>query len=214
MERLYFQRTADVLFLFKKVYIGIFAKLSLPASKGWVALSSLVRRRRRPSRIVTSPLYGVLDHTNHTFSESSWSKDIKTDITKCLLHKYTNTNTQIHKYSIWRSARKTQKVVYFWKEDCSRIPKIIFPCAKRKNTKIQIQNTQIHKYSIWRSAGKTQHVVYFWKEDCSRISKIIFPCVKEANTKIQTQNTVIHKYRLWQSATRDSNLSLHARDGN
>ena len=52
-----------------------------------------------PSRMVTSPLYDFLDHTNHTFSESSWSKDIKTDISKCLMHKYTNTNTQIHKYS-------------------------------------------------------------------------------------------------------------------
>ena len=100
--------------------------------------------------MVTSPLYDVLDHTNHTFSESYWSKDIKTNITKCLMHKYTNTNTQIHKYSIWRSARKTQHVVYFWKEDCSRISKIIFPCAERTNTKIQIQNTQIHKYSIWQ----------------------------------------------------------------
>ena len=49
--------------------------------------------------MVTSPLYDVLDHTNHTFSESYWSKDIKTDITKCLMHKYTNTNTQIHKYT-------------------------------------------------------------------------------------------------------------------
>ena len=47
-----------------------------------------------------SPLYDVLDHTNHTFSESYWSKDIKTDITKCLMHKCTNTNTQVHKYSI------------------------------------------------------------------------------------------------------------------
>ena len=42
-----------------------------------------------------SPLYDVLDHINHIFSETSWSKDIKTDITKCLIHKYTNTNTQI-----------------------------------------------------------------------------------------------------------------------
>ena len=45
------------------------------------------------------PLYDVLDHTNHTFSESSRSKDIYTDIPKCLIHKYTNTNTQIHKYA-------------------------------------------------------------------------------------------------------------------
>ena len=45
------------------------------------------------------PLYDVLDHANHTFSESSRSKDIYTDIPKCLIHKYTNTNTQIHKYA-------------------------------------------------------------------------------------------------------------------
>ena len=48
---------------------------------------------------VTSPLYDVLGHTNHIFSESSWSKDIKIDITKCLILKYTNTNTQIKKYT-------------------------------------------------------------------------------------------------------------------
>jgi len=30
--------------------------------------------------MVTSPLYDVLDHTNHRFSESSWFKDIKIDI--------------------------------------------------------------------------------------------------------------------------------------
>merc|ERR1711989_262418 len=33
-----------------------------------------------------------IQHTNHIFSERSWSKDIKSDITKCLIHKYTNTN--------------------------------------------------------------------------------------------------------------------------
>ena len=106
----------------------------------------------RTSRMVTSPLYDVLDHTNHTFSESSWSKDIKTDNTKCLMHKYTNTNTQIHKYSIWRSARKTQHVVYFWKEDCSRISKIIFPRAERTNTKIQIHiinASSVHHCSVF-----------------------------------------------------------------
>ena len=58
----------------------------------------------RTSRMVTSPLYDVLDHTNHTFSESYWSKDIKTDISKCLMHKYTNTSTQIHKsnWEVWK----------------------------------------------------------------------------------------------------------------
>ena len=35
------------------------------------------------------------------------------------IHKYTN--KQIHKYSTSRSARKIQHVLYFWKEDFSRI---------------------------------------------------------------------------------------------
>ena len=52
--------------------------------------------------------YKIHKYTNTTeasgyniaiFSESSWSKDIKTDNTKCLMQKYQNTNTQIHKYS-------------------------------------------------------------------------------------------------------------------
>ena len=47
--------------------------------------------------------------------------------------------------------------------------KVVFPCVKSANTKIQM-----HKYSISKSARKTQHVVYFWKEDFSRISKIIY----------------------------------------
>ena len=106
------------------------------------------------------------------------------------IQKYKYKNTHTHKYSIWRSARKTQHVVYFWREDCSTITKIIFPCVKHANTKIQIQNTQIHKYSIWRSVRKTQHVVYFWRGGCARLTKIIFPCVKHANTKIQ-----IHTYK-------------------
>ena len=51
---------------------------------------------------------------SHAIFLKSWEfKDIKTDITKYLMHKYTNTNTQIHKYSIFQSARKTQHVVYF-----------------------------------------------------------------------------------------------------
>ena len=115
---------------------------------------------------------------------------VETFSTQIQIHKYTN--TQIHKYSIWQIARKTHHVVYFWKEDCSRMSKMIFPCVKSANTKIQIHkytNTQIHKYSIWQSARNTHHVVYFWRDDCSRISKMIFPCVKSANTKIQ-----IHKY--------------------
>ena len=61
-----------------------------------LALSSHFVRRPSSTGVTSSfsPLYNVLDHTTHIFSESSWSKDIKTDITKCLIHKYTNTNSR------------------------------------------------------------------------------------------------------------------------
>ena len=73
-------------------------------------------------------------------------KDIKNDFPRSQTRKYKNANTRIHKYNIWQSTRKTQHVVYFWKEDCSSISNMIFPCVKSANTKIQIQkytNTQI-----------------------------------------------------------------------
>ena len=143
----------------------------------------------RPSRMVTSPLYDVLDHINHTFSESSWSKDIKTDISKCLMHKYTNTNTQIHKYSKWLSARKTQHVVYFWKEDCSRISKIIIICAKRTNTKIQIQkytNTQIQQMT---KCQKDPLCSIFLKRGLFKDIKNYIPMCQTRKYKIHT-----HKY--------------------
>ena len=67
------------------------------------------------------------DRTCGIFFKRALFKDIKNYIPMCRTHKYKNTNTKIYKYSIWRSARKTQHVAYFWKEDCSRVSKIIFP---------------------------------------------------------------------------------------
>ena len=183
-------------------------KLSFPAFKGWVALSSLFCLSFvvvvRTSRMVTSPLYDVLDHTNHTFSESYWSKDIKTDITKCLMHKYTNTNTQIHKYSIWRSARKTQHVVYFWKEDCSRISKIIFPCVERTNTKIQIHkytNTQIQHMT---KCQKDPTCGIFLKRGLFKDIKNDIPMCR--THKYKNTKTQIHKYSIWRSARKTQHV--------
>ena len=74
------------------------------------------------------------------------------------------TNTQMHKYSIWRSARKTQHVGYFWREDCSRISKMIFQWVKQANTKIQDTNIHdiCHRY----------HRSYLWRKNlsCGEIS--------------------------------------------
>ena len=101
------------------------------------------------------------DSTCGIFLDRGLFKDIKNHIPMCWTHKYKNTNTQLHKYSIIRSARKTQHVVYFWKEDFSRISKIIFPCAEYTNTKIQIQKYTNKAYdevpersNMWYIFGK------------------------------------------------------------
>merc|ERR1711947_10152 len=116
--------------------------------------SSLVCSFVRPSRIVTSPLHGVLDHTNHIFSESSWSKDIKTDITKCLMHKYTNTNTQIQHMT---KCQKDPTCGIFLKRGLFKDIKNDIPTCLMHKYKNTNTNTQIHKYSIGQSARKTQH---------------------------------------------------------
>jgi len=104
-------------------------------------------RFTRLSFVVTMPkipLYGVLDHT---FSESSRSKYIYTDIPKCLIHKYTNTNTQIHKYAntaydkvperpnMWYIFEK--RIVQGYEKWYSHV----------SNTQIQKYKYKIHKYT-------------------------------------------------------------------
>ena len=87
----------------------------------------------------TFPLYDVLDHTNHIFSEGSWPKDILTDIPKCFIQKYTNTNTQIHKYT---------NIVY---DEVPERPNMWYIFGKRIVLGYQkwyshVSNSQIHKY--------------------------------------------------------------------
>ena len=138
------------------------------ASKGWVALSFLVRRRL--SRI----------------------DDILTYLHSMILPSVSCTNTQIHKYSIWWSTRKTQYVVYFWKEDCSRISKIIFPRAERTNTKIQIHkytNTQIQHM---RKCQKDPMCGIFLKRGLFKDIKNYIPTCR--THKYKNTNTQIHKY--------------------
>merc|ERR1712110_124241 len=101
----------------------------------------------RPSRMVTSPLYDILGHTNHIFSESSWSR-----ISKLILPSvsYSNTQIQIHKYTNTQiqhitKCQKDPTCGIFLKRGLFRgIKNDIHMCQthKYKNT-----NTQIHKYT-------------------------------------------------------------------
>ena len=108
----------------------------------------------RTSRMVTSPLYDVLDHTNHTFSESYWSKDIKTDITKCLIYKYTSTQiqhiTKCQKHQIYGIFLKRG----LFKDITNDIP--ICQTGKYKNA-----STQILKYRAYNEVTEKKHVAYF-----------------------------------------------------
>ena len=56
------------------------------------------------------------DSTSGIFLKTGLFKGLKNYIPMCGTHKYKNTNTQIHKYTITaydKSAKKTQKVAYF-----------------------------------------------------------------------------------------------------
>ena len=101
--------------------------------------------------MVTSPLYDVLGHTNHIFSESSWSQDIKTDITKCLILKYTNTNTQIHKYTntaYYKVPERPNMWYIFEKRIVQGYQKLYSYVPNAQIQKYKYTNIQIHKYSI------------------------------------------------------------------
>ena len=97
----------------------LFAKLSI--QHHWLSRSIFNVCRSFVPHVLhlhLSPQYDVW-----TIKTIHFLKALGSRISKLILHKYkyTNRNTQIHTYSIWRSARKTQDVAYFWKEDYSRI---------------------------------------------------------------------------------------------
>ena len=103
--------------------------------------------RPQASHPLLSPLYDLLDHTNHIFSESlchPWSIHMPSlackPNTNTQIHKYTN--TQIHKYRFGQKCKQTQHVVYFWKGNGTRTSKINFPVVWHANA-----NTQIHIYT-------------------------------------------------------------------
>ena len=90
------------------------------------------------------------DPTCGIFLKRGLFKGIKNDIPMCQTRKYTNiyikyTNTQIQHMTKYQ---KDPTCGIFLKRGLFKDLKIMFPCAERTNTKIQIQNTQIHKYSI------------------------------------------------------------------
>ena len=101
-------------------------------------------------RLSPCPKY-LINPYNAIFLKSQGSKDIKNDILDCQIHKYTNTNSQIHKYSLWWSARNTQHVLYFWKAKGPRTSNMIFWTVKYTNT-----NVQIHKYKFRKT--QMQHM--------------------------------------------------------
>ena len=86
------------------------------------------------------------DPTCCIFLKRGLSKDFKSYISMCKMHKYKN-KIKIHKYSIWRSARKTQHVVYFWKEDSVNHPRII--CVSSVHRQCIISASSGHHCSVF-----------------------------------------------------------------
>ena len=88
--------------------LSTFLAYFLEAKKyGGVPKRTNIRYGSRFTRLVvrlfgwSSPCQKYLKNPyNAIFLKSQGSKDIKNDILNCQIHKYTNTNSQIHKYSI------------------------------------------------------------------------------------------------------------------
>ena len=121
--------------------------------------------------------------------------------------KYTNTQIQIHKYSLWGSARNTQNMLYFliaggWRMSKNSIPKCSIPKYRntdantRTNTQIQlVAKCQINpKYAIFLNSWWFKDV----KNDISKCS-----IHKYRNTVIvsmeQWNNRLLHSQ--WLSVT-------------
>ena len=85
----------------------------------------------------------------YTIQTIHFLKALGPSISKLILPSVSYTNTQIQ---LWRSARKIQQLVYFWKENCSRITKLYShesntQIQRYKNTNTQIQHlTKCQKY--------------------------------------------------------------------
>ena len=100
----------------------------------------------------------LINPYNAIFLKSQGSKDIKNDILDCQIHKYTNTNSQIHKYSLWWSAGNTQHVLYFWKAKGPRTSNMIFWTVKYTYTQIQM-----HKYTNTNSQKHQTQIQHMTK---------------------------------------------------
>ena len=131
----------------------VFARLSPPASKGWVALSSLVCRLSfvRPSvpHGNISTVWCFRPYKPYIFWKllvqgyQNWYYQVS----HAQIHKYKYTNTQIQHMT---KCQKDPTCGIFLKRGLFiDIKNDVHMCQTRKykNT-----NTQIHKYSIWQSA--------------------------------------------------------------
>ena len=74
------------------------------------------------------------------------SKDIKIYILDCQIYNYTNTNSQIDKYSLWQSVGNAQHVLNLWIAGGSRI-------LKHGNPKIP---------SIWDDDDDDDDALWWW----------------------------------------------------
>ena len=112
------------IFATKMQYLQVFAtkiaKLSGSQIRSWVALSLLVVRSFvRPDRwhLHLSPLYEVLDHTNQIFSVRIWSWQRVIII----ISSYDDHHIIIWWSSYHHTTQNTRHMLYFWKEEDSRI---------------------------------------------------------------------------------------------
>ena len=81
------------------------------------------------------------------------------------IHKYTYTNTQLHKYSLVKFADRPNKCYIFQKE---MVPGPQLQCSQVSDMQIHNTNTQIHKYkyknTVWVKFADTPNMCYIFEK--------------------------------------------------
>ena len=117
-----------------------------------------------------------IPHIYFYFLKANSPKDIKNDILDCQIHNYTNTSTQIHKYSIWERVRNTLYILIFLKSQWSKdIKNDILDCQIHKYTNTK---TQIHKYTVMKCRKYPTCAIFSKSQGSKDIKNDILNCQK------------------------------------
>ena len=106
--------------------------------------------------------------------------------------RYTNTQIQIHKYSIWQNDRNTQHMLYFWTAGGSRMSKMIISSILIRDTQLTFARSHQVYFKLRSNFRSLSKLHYF-----NITITILFKCFIEKtflSTRIYFSRIDIHLF--------------------